>query len=180
MGYNSIVLSGTPVSGKSTLAKRLATHYEMERFSLGDLWRARYAKEGREGESFEAFYGRHPAEESRRMNDEAKRMFENGNYVGESRIISYLDPEKCLRIFVTADLEVRAERARGRDDYKNIDMAQVMRILKRREDDEARVSVELYGIDYRDPSTFELKIDTGAMSVDEEVALVRSLFDLKR
>lgn len=182
LAYKSIVISGTPVSGKSTLSAALSEHYGWKIHSIGSLWRARYAEKYPKGEvSFEEFWSKTTPEDNWVLNEQAKSLFENGGIIGESRYVSYLDASKCLLVFVDADINIRAERAaKGRGEYSSMPVYKIVEILERREADELRVGQELFGVDYRDPKGYHIVLNSGLMTVNQEARAVMELMRVKR
>lgn len=182
MNFQSIVLSGNPVSGKSTLAKELQKEYGWPVHSLGGLWRAKYEEMHPKHEiTFEQFYSKSSPQDSIDMNMQAKVMFENGNYIGESRLVSYLDQERCLLVYVTAALDIRAQRAiSGREEYRGKTIDQIRHILFNREYDEVKVGIQLFNVDYRDPRGYHIVLNSGLLTVKQEFEAVKSLMDAKR
>ena len=176
--YKSIVLSGNPGSGKSVLAMALSKKYGWPVHSMGGLWRNKYKELHPKGEiTFEEFWGRTTAEDSRQMNEQAKKIFENGGMIGDSRYVSYLDKKVCLLVFVTADIDTRARRAQNRDEYKTMPVQEIKKILEKREKDELKIGEGLFGIDYRNVNYYHVVINTGMMTVEQEVGVIEALMD---
>lgn len=174
-----VVLSGLPVSGKSTLAKMIAASYGLGHVALGQYWRDAYARlpdSVRATTTFEVFWEKSDREENYRINAEAKPVFESGTVVGESRYVSYLDRNKCLLVFVFADLDIRADRAlKNRVDYQEsgLDIEAIKKLLRVREEAEYLKGMELFGVDYRDRSRYDLHIDSGIRTPEEEFRMVQ-------
>jgi cytidylate kinase len=174
--YLSIVISGTPVSGKSTLAKELSKQYSWPIHSLGGLWRARYAElHPNKDITFEEFWSKTTLEENKEMNVQAKVLFEKGGVIGESRYVSYLDTSKCLLVFVAADIGIRVERSQERDEYKGKAADEIRSILERREADELRLGQSIFGMDYRNHLGYHLVLNSGKMTVKQEIEAVNAL-----
>ena len=84
--YKSIVLSGNPGSGKSVLAMALSKKYGWPVHSMGGLWRNKYKELHPKGEiTFEEFWGRTTAEDSRQMNEQAKKILDRVKKEGLSQ-----------------------------------------------------------------------------------------------
>ncbi len=176
--YKSIVLSGYPASGKSALAEQLSKRYGWPVYSMGGLWRKKYAELHPDGDiTFEEFWGRTTPEDSRKMNEEAKKIFENGGVIGDSRYVSYLDGSLCLLVFVTAELGIRAQRVCDRDGYKGMSVDEIKRLLEKRENDEFNIGKGLFGMDYRDMRQYHIVINSGKLTVAQEVDIIDRLME---
>ncbi|MCL4389219.1 MAG: cytidylate kinase family protein [Candidatus Marsarchaeota archaeon] len=176
-----IAISGLPVSGKSTLARMLADQFHLPVRSLGGLWRERWAKQYPNGEvSFEEYWRGTTVEDNLRINQEAKAEFESGNVIADSRFVSYLDINRVVRIFVDADLEIRAQRASTRADYSGKPIEEIRRILRDREQDELKMGRTLFKVDYRDRKLYHLVLNSGRMTPEQEMISVMALLEMRR
>ncbi|MDE1851120.1 MAG: cytidylate kinase family protein [Candidatus Micrarchaeota archaeon] len=175
--FISIIISGRPKSGKSTLAKMLADHYRWKKLSLGDMWRERWKELYPNGEiPFDVFWKGTTVAANRRMNVEAKRIFEKGRIVADSRFVSYLNSRKCLLIYLTADLDTRVKRS-SVGEYKGKSTAEIKRILLKREHDEVVMGKKLFKTDYRDQEHFHMVLNSGRLTPEQEFAIVRKIMD---
>jgi cytidylate kinase len=176
--FKSVVLSGKPMSGKSTLNARLRKALRWRYLSVGGLWRQRWEKEHpRKEVDFDEWWGGTSLEDNRRMDRRVKKMVEVGGVVADLRY-----PQKygknVFRIFVTADLDVRAARAKQHmEGYRNRTVNEIRKMLVKREEDELRVGKKLYGIDYRDPGYYHIVLNSGILTVDEELSAVMPLLN---
>ena len=69
MKYKSIVFSGLPGAGKTTLVKELSKIYGWPVNSVGDLWRQRWAEKYPNKEiSFEEFWRTSPTKDLEQVN----------------------------------------------------------------------------------------------------------------
>lgn len=173
--FVSIVISGKPKSGKSTLAKMLADSYGWEKLSLGGMWRERWERLYPNGEvPFDVFWKGTTIAENRKMNVEAKRIFEKGRIVADSRFVSYLSAKKCLLVYMTASLEARAKRS-SIGEYRGKSMTEITRLLLKRERDEVIMGKKLFKTDYRDPEQFHLILNSERLTPEQEFAIVRKV-----
>ena len=171
--FRSIVISGNPKSGKSSLSSMLSGAYGWRKISIGDMWRERWRKAYPNGDvSFESYWGSTSMEDNQNINAIAKEEFEKGEVVADSRFCQYLDSGIWLLVFLTADVSIRAQRASVDGEYKGRDVKDIERILNGREEDEVRIGKELFGTDYRDPKFFHLVLNTGLMSKEDEFRAV--------
>jgi cytidylate kinase len=185
-GYLVPVFSGGPGGGKSSLANRIAKMFNVPVVSAGTILREKHKLLYPDNSvSFEDWYGTQNGQTVKELNDEIKVIFESGAVVGESRFIGHLDASKCLFVYVDADITIKAERLskdQNRRDYYGKSTEEIAQILKRRTLDEIKVGQELaqlYGIggayDYRDPKHYNLYIDSGVTTLEEEVTQVLAL-----
>ncbi len=178
MAYKSIVLSGNPGAGKSALATALSQKYDWPRHSIGSLWREDYEQKHPKREiTFTEYWSKTSMEDNRKVNEQAKTIFERGNVIGELRYTKNLDPSLCLLVFVTADLKTRAARSANRIEHRNMSLQEIAKALQAREEEELSMARELYGkdYDYRDPKNYHLVLDSGKMSIAEEVSAINAL-----
>jgi cytidylate kinase len=178
----ALIISGLPVSGKSTLANMLADDLGLKIYSMGQLWRERWKREHSDGGvSFEEYWRGTSIEDNRRVNMEAKKLFESGTVIVDTRYVAYLNRERCMFVFVTAPLEIRAERAATyRDDYRGKSLGEIKDILRKREDDEAKMGNVLFGADYRDPKLYHVVLNSEMLTPDEEFMIVQTLKKMRR
>ncbi len=178
--FKSIVISGLPASGKTTLAANLAKHFGWKVYSLGGLWREKYAQQYPKGEiSFAEFWSKTSIEDNRVMNTQAKVLFEAGSVIGDSRFTFYLDPSKCLLVLLQADINIRVERALSREEYKGMSEEEIKQNLERREADEVKMGKELFDKDFRDYKGYHIVLNSGLMTVEQELDAVLALFEAK-
>jgi len=135
MNYTSIILSGLPASGKTTLAKRLSEHWGWPIHSLGQIWRDQWKEKYPQAEiSFEGYWRQTSLEDNISINQKAKEIFRKGAVIGESRYSIYCDDIPSLSLFITAPLETRASRSA--DKYLDTSFFERKKILAGREKDE--------------------------------------------
>jgi cytidylate kinase len=93
-----------------------------------------------------------------------------GNVVVDSRY--FYEDVPGLRIFMQAGLDTRIERALALPEYANSSPGQAREEILAREQDELRNGLALYGYDYSDPKHWNLVIDSGKFSVDQELDMI--------
>jgi cytidylate kinase len=176
MKYQSIVFSGLPGTGKSTLAKKIGQLYGWPVHSAGGLWRAKWSKIYPNAEvSFEDYWRTTSIQENLKIDRDFRNIAIRGRVVGDVRYTVNLLSLPVLLVFLSADIDNRGQRAAGSDKYKDMSAGEIKKLLIRRENDEAATSTRIYGYDYRDSSYYHLTINTAMLSPEEEIALIKVL-----
>lgn len=173
MNYKSIIISGPPVSGKSTLAERLSKIYGWPVYSIGQLWRDEWKKLYPNKEvSFEDYWKKVTLKNNLLMDKKSKKIIEKGNVIKNIRYCAHYKELPVLLVLVSADIGIRAIRGLDIDRYKGKSIEEVRRILIERENSEVKVGKEMHGYDYRDPKHYNIILDSGKLTVEEEIVVI--------
>jgi cytidylate kinase len=176
MNYKSIVFSGLPGAGKSTLVEKLSDVYGWPVCSVGNQWRARWKQKYPSNKvPFEEYWRTTSTKDLEQINMDFAEAIIKGNMIGDSRYAIYLRNLPVLLVFLSADLETRASRAFGLEKYKDKPIEEIKQILQQREVDEIAAGRRLYSYDYRDSCYYHVSINTGMLSQEEEIAIIRGL-----
>ena len=176
MKYQSIVFSGLPGAGKSTLVKKIADIYKLPVFAVGDLWRSKWGKLYPDQKvSFEEYWRTTSTQENLQVNIDYRENALKGNFIGDSRFAIYLRDLPILLVFLSATIEARAQRGFGLEKYKGKSVDEIKKILCQREVDEASFSKRLYNYDYRDSAYYHISLNTGMLSQEQEIAIINGL-----
>ncbi len=190
--FNTIGICGLPKSGKTELCKGLKEIYGWDVTSMGGLCRERYKQwiredESRESTSFEEYWGKgfFTNEEIIRINNNAREKISRGNIILDSRYLAVncWGLNNVATFFLYADIDIRVERVKKSQEYAGKNEKDIRLILENRERDEFNRGQEIYknvfngDYDYRDPRRFHLVINTGMMSIKQEVEVVRSFLE---
>jgi cytidylate kinase len=178
-----VVISGLPGSGKSTLSKELANVLGWKRHSVGGYWRAKFKEEHPNGDvTFEEFWKGTSLEDNARADRELKGIAAEGNVVIDCRFTHKMDPYASLLVFLEATADVRAERLRKLGTYGDKTANEIKDILKARQEDELNMAKRLYGEDYdfRMPINYHVCINTGTLSVEQEIDIVLTFMQMDR
>ncbi len=174
--YKSIILSGLAGAGKSTLAHRLTEVYGWPLYSIGDTWRAMWKEKYPDASiSFETYIEGLTREDDSQMNVRMRENFSKENIIGDARYAVGYKDLPALFVFVTASLDVRAQRALNTTKYSGKSIQEVKGILLEREEHEVKVCKDLFGADYRDSSHYHIAVNSGIMSLEDEVKVITSL-----
>ncbi len=181
----NVCLSGLTGSGKSTLARRLVERYGLKRVSGGDILKEIIG--GKESLRDPGWWEREEASRAmaeRMSNPELDRevdrrlmsLASEGGYVLDSWTMAYLlDSEECIKIFLKADLEVRALRVARRD---RISLEEAIKRIKLKEEETYRIYKKIYGFELgRDLTPFHLVIDTTKLNASEVFSIVSKFID---
>lgn len=176
MNYQSIVFSGLPGAGKSTLVEKLKKIYGWPALAVGDLWRAKWAKlYPDKSVSFEEYWRTTSSDDNKQVNIDFREAVLKNNLIGDSRYTVYLRDLPVLLVFLNADLDTRARRGVGLEKYNGHSGEEIKKILYQREADEVAASKRLFDYDYRDSRNYHLTLNTGMLAQDEEIAIIRSV-----
>jgi cytidylate kinase len=177
--YQGIVVSGLPGAGKSTLVKKLSDIYGWPVLGVGDLWREKWKKLYPKQEvTFEEYWRTSSTAENLQINVDFRNEVLKRNLIGDSRYSIYLRDLPVLLVFLTADLDIRARRGVGLEKYNCRSEEEIKKILYQREIDEIAAAQRLYDYDYRDPAYYHITLNTGMLSQEEEIAIIKNLIPL--
>lgn len=171
--FESIIVTGTPFSGKTTLAKILSEEFSWRYISVGHLWRELWQKRYPNGEiSFESFWVQTTDEENREMDKDIGGIIKQGHVVADLRYAFLHRDPKTLIVFTHCDINVKVNRALEKNAYPGKNLEQVKQIIEQREKDEVDRSKTLYGEDYREPKNYDIKFDTTNSPPEEAINIV--------
>ncbi len=171
-----VAISGPPGSGKTTVAERFAKAHGCALVSAGGLFRERAEDFAMSLEKFGRYAEEHPAIDreldARVLRRVEELMKEGKDIVVDGRLQPWLLKKNgvpCLKVLIDAPFDVRAERIAGREGKS---LKQAKRELRERERSERTRYANIYGIDVRDASGFDLVVDSSDKSPDAVVAIL--------
>ena len=176
----SIVIAGMPASGKTTVARLVASKLGLRYVAGGDILRemARergYRPEGdgwwdsEEGRRFLAERMENP-EFDREVDRRLRELITSGGYAATSYAMPWLLGPEVPKVWLNASPRARAERMSRRD---GIPMAEAERVIAFRDAENARLYRELYGYELApDPAVFHLIMDTEDVPPGDAAELV--------
>lgn len=151
-----ITVGGPPGSGKSTLSKTIAEHFNLTLTSSGDVFRAMAAERGVSLDEFGRIAEADPAIDKEIDRRQVEMSKIGGDFLFEGRLSGRLI-DADLKIMLKTDVEVRARRIAGRED---IPLEQAMSETIERQESEARRYMEFYGIDNSDLTPYDLVLES--------------------
>ncbi len=175
-----VTISGTPGSGKSTVAKALAKELGAQRIYVGGIRRQLAKDKGMTLEELNEYAKTHPETDvdvDKAASLRARELSEDGKIVvAEGRVQFHFLPES-LKIFIKTDWRVAAERiwkeinkGNSKRDEGNFNSVEELRKgLEQREDNDAKRYLKYYGFDHRDESKYAFVLDTTDLSIEEEI-----------
>jgi cytidylate kinase len=174
-----LVIGGPGSSGSSTISKRLAEHFNIERVYGGSYFRDEAQSKGYA--SLESFYSQVSEnmvkEIDAKVDDHFRELAKRGNVLIESKIFAALATKENIpcsaKIWITASLDVRVKRALGKEKILNplnklFRRAQITKDLQDRWAYDSKRYKELYDLDYSEQERYnDLVIDSSNQTVKE-------------
>src|SRR3989344_394030 len=174
-----ITISGTPGSGKSTIAQILAKKLHAERIYVGGIRRELAREKGMTLLELNEYAKTHPetdvdvdkkaAEQARKLNTKAKDVIVEGrvqfHFLPESvKLFIKVSPEEGARRIWKELQDAAAQQQRNEGKIESFE-AMKKRIYQREEEDAARYQ-QYYGFDHRDESRYDFVLDTTTISAE--------------
>jgi predicted cytidylate kinase len=166
-----ITISGTPGSGKSTVAELLEKQLGIRYVYSGMIFRDLAEKHKMTLEEF-GKYCEENEEVDKELDDYQLEILRKGDVILEGRLSGWLafrNNIPALKVALVADLNTRAERIVNREEG-NVEKRK-QEILKREKSESTRYQM-YYKIDVRDVSIYDMVIDTGDKTPEEIVYLI--------
>lgn len=172
-----ITFMGTPSAGKSYLARKVAEHYGLEQYSVGDMRREAAAERGM---TIAEFNKLGETEDTDTIFDEKQKELAKGDdFVIDGRLSAHFIP-RAIKVFVDASEDVRAKRMfidkkRVGESAHSIEDAK--KSMRERCESDSRRYLRLYGFDPFKQGEYDIVFDTTNLSKEESVNELIKLID---
>ena len=186
----SIIISGPPAIGKTTIAKGLAKEFNIEYLSGGDILKELAEEQGfqtkgddwwdtQEGINF-LDQRKKNSEFDKNVDNKLKELFSKGGIVVTSYTLPWL-VDGGIKIWLDGSKENSALRMTSRD---NSSKNEALEIVQKRYNENKIIYKELYGFEFgEDLSVFDKIIETDGLNVEQVLEIakstVREFFDAK-
>lgn len=171
----SIVVSGPPAVGKTTVAKGLAGEFGLRYMSGGDVLKEMAREEGfdsagddwwdtEDGMRFLDMREKDPGFD-RRLDERLAALFRAGGMSMTSYTLPWI-AQGGIKVWLGGSHESSARRMQGRD---NTSRAEAREVTKRRFDRNRELYRRLYGYEFGDLSVFDVIIDTDGLGAQEAI-----------
>ena len=181
MLIKSIIISGPPAIGKTTIAKGLAKEFDLVYLSGGDILKELAEEEGfetrgddwwdtQEGMSFLSQRQKN-SEFDKNVDDKLKKLFSKGGVVITSYTLPWL-VEGGVKIWLAGSKENSAQRMTTRDNLSETD---ALEIVQKRYNENKIIYKKLYGFEFgEDLSVFDKSIETDDLNVEQVLEVAKS------
>ncbi|HLI46510.1 MAG TPA: AAA family ATPase [Geobacterales bacterium] len=169
-----LALSGPAGSGKTSIGKEIAGHFNLRFVSIGTLFRQLASELNMDLREFhilaEKDYKYDLLVDSRAI-EEAKK----GNVLVEGHLACWILKDIAdLRIYLSAPLEERARRVAERD---NMSIEKALEDVKKREESNKKRYKQIYGINIEDLSIMDIIINTSKFSKEKVTEILISIVE---
>ncbi len=175
-----LTISGTPGSGKSTVAKSLVERLQAERIYVGGIRRELAKEKGMTLEELNEYAQTHPETDvdvDQKAAASARQLHQQGKTViVEGRTQYHFLPES-IKIYIKCDFDEGARRiwkdlqnavARAERNEGNINsLEDARRDIRRRQQNDTERYQKYYSIDPYDESQYDLVVDTTKIMAEE-------------
>lgn len=177
----SIVVSGPPAIGKTTVAKGLAKEFNLNYLSGGDILKELANEQGfsssgddwwdtDDGMKFLNQRKENP-EFDKKVDEKLIQLFENGNVVITSYTLPWLI-DSGIKLWLSGSVENSAKRMQTRD---NMDNSSALEVVTKRFNENKLIYKNLYNFEFGDDlSVFDKIIETDGKNAEEVLEITKS------
>jgi cytidylate kinase len=181
-----ITISGTPGSGKSTIAQKLAEKLNAERIYVGSIRRELAREKGMTLEQLNEYGLTHPETDvdiDQKIAQQAREAAKKDIVIVEGRTQFHFIPES-FKIFIKVTVEEGARRIwkqmqnaqekKQRNEGEVKDINTLINDIKKRIDNDKKRYKKYYNLDHMDETHYDLVVDTTKITADAATAKIRS------
>ena len=177
----SVIISGPPAIGKTTVAKGLAEEFNLKHLSGGDI-----LKEMAEDEGFSSkgddwwdtedgmnFLNKRKtnSEFDKKVDQKLQGYFQLGNVVITSYTLPWLVNDG-IKLWLSGSFENSAKRMKNRDNVTELD---ALKVVKKRFEENQEIYKSLYNFEFgEDLSVFDKIINTDDLNAEEVLDIAKS------
>jgi predicted cytidylate kinase len=172
----TITISGTPGSGKSTIAQLLEEKLGIKCIFSGMIFRETAKKYNMTIEEF-GKYCEQNSDVDKELDDKQLEILQKGDIILEGRLAGWIAHKNnipAFKIAIDTDLETRAKRIVNREKGS---IKQRKKEILERERSEALRYKKYYNIDLNDASIYDLVIESGDKTPEEILAIILKKLD---
>lgn len=154
-----VTVGGLPGAGKTTVAKKVAEELGIKHVNIGEIFRGLAEARAMTLEEFGVFAQKNP-DVDKSIDAKTIELAKAGGVLLEGRLTGPMlkrNGVQAFQVWLDAPLKVRAERVAKRD---GLSFASAVAATQAREKVEWDRYFDIYGIDLRDTSGYDLVIDT--------------------
>ena len=178
----SVIISGPPAIGKTTVSKGLAKEFDLKYLSGGDVLKEIGEEQGfktKRDDFWDTSFGmkflnmrKTNSEFDKKVDEKLKKLFMEGGKIITSYTLPWL-VEDGIKIWLAGSQENSAKRMTIRD---GISFEKALEIVKKRYQENKMIYKKLYGFDFGDDLTvFDIIINTDNLGADEVLSVASSL-----
>jgi len=177
----SIVVSGPPAIGKTTVAKGLAKEFNLNYLSGGDILKEFASEQGfsssgddwwdtEDGMKFLNQRKENP-EFDKKVDEKLIQLFENGTVVITSYTLPWL-VDTGIKLWLNGTVENSAKRMQNRD---NMDNSSALEVVTKRFNENKLIYKNLYNFEFGDDlSVFDKIIETDGKNAEQVLEIAKS------
>jgi len=170
----TITISGTPGSGKSTVAEKLKEKLGFEYIYSGEIFRNLALEYEMNLEEF-GKYCEENSDIDKKLDERQVEILKNkDDIILEGRLAGWLAVKNNInstKVFLDADIDIRTKRIIKRE---NGSFEKRKKEIEKREKSEKKRYKKYYGIDLDDTSIYDIIVDTKEKKPDEIVDMIIS------